>query len=673
MHTKIRQKHVRSRVPLMALLTSVAIFPAILFAAPMNGVEVKPFGLLDVDAYFSAKYLFSDLESGSSSSSLSSARQSTWEEEISLAAMGYVYHPGFLTVNFGGGPLFIQRDTSDESLLAKKNETLVNFFAGLEFLKLKPYPFSTYFRRSHPALSSSLSTRFVTEKDEYGLEGLVVPGGPFRVSYKLSHSENEGSDFGTVVDEIIDLGEISLKTIYRGNDHIDIFYDQSTRDSASGSAGLPIRRSKVRRSNTRIFARNTFGEDRPFYLNQNIQRLVHDSGEAGDSEVETRSYTASGRVALTESVQTAMSVSASDTLRVGADANVRSAQASVNHSLSERVSYGISLRREGIRQTSFDRDMSSIDGNFSYSQPTDFGSISFGANLRKDRTDQTSGADTVLVFDEPVTLAGTIAVDLRNEFVVSSSVVVSNTGGTQIFIDGIDYRLVIIGSITSVQRLITGNIFDGQVVLVDYEFETSGTAEFETTSAGVSVSANFLRHFVARARYNTSDLTVISGELTTPKNDRDYIELGLDADTQVGRWTVGGGITFSELDEEISPSTRESISINASTRIVGSVRLNVSAGLSQLDLENSPEDSDRTDIRIGLSGRAWRGAQFRFDTVYSKDTGGSLLREDWAHVFNLQWRYRSVLFTVDARYADNTLGESLRRRKEIAATVRRKF
>ena len=132
-------------------------------------------------------------------------------------------------------------------------------------------------------------------------------------------------------------------------------------------------------------------------------------------------------------------------------------------------------------------------------------------------------------------------------------------------------------------------------------------------------------------------------------------------------------MAYSQSDEEISPSTRESISIRASTQLTGSVRVNLSAGVSQVDLENSSEDSDRTDVRIGFSGRAWRGAQFRFDTVYTKDTGGSLRLEDLAHVLNFQWRYRSVMFTLNARYADNTLGNSIRGRKEIAAAVMRRF
>jgi hypothetical protein len=647
----------------------IALFPVAAIAQPL---EVKPFALLDTGGFFSVNYAYTDLDNASSSSTASSARQFTWEEELSLSAKAYVYHPGFLTIDVSGGPLLIQRDTTDETVLAAKSESLFNFGARLDWLGLKPYPFSTYFRRSHPAVSSSLSVRFVTQRDEYGMEGLFLPDLPFQVQYRVSHTDREGSDFGTSIDEAIDLAEVRLNAVYRDNDKLDVFFDQSRRDSASGSTGVPIRRSVSNRSNFRLTARNEFGEKRPFTLMQNLQRLVQDRGSK-ESETESRSYSASGQQRLTESLNISMGVNAAESLRVGADAKVRAAQAAMSHALNERFNYSVDVRRQAIRQTSFDRDTTAVGGIFSYRQPTSFGSWSFGANASSERTDQESSADTVRVFDEPLTLVGTEPVALRNEFVLPSTVVVSNAAGTQVFTEGIDYRLVIVGSVTSIQRLVDGGIFDGQTVLVDYEYQTSGTAKFDTATVGVSLGADFFGFLNAYARYSTYELDLVEGELTTPTNDRDYVEIGVDARTQIGRWDVGGGIIYSESDEEISPSTRESIRVNASTQLLGRLRFTVSASRTQVELQNSPEDSDRTDARIGLRGRLWSRTSFSFDTVYSQDSGGTLPREDLAYVFRCDWRYRAVAFNFTARHSDNELGVSQRGRTEVFASVRRLF
>jgi hypothetical protein len=654
---------------LARLFVVIALFPVAALAQPL---DVRLFALLDVGGFFRVNYAFSDLENVSSSSASSSARQSTWEEELSLSAQAYVYHPGFLTIGVSGGPLLIQRETSDETLLVSGNETLFNFAARLDFLRLKPYPFATFFSRSHPAATSSLSTRLITQRDEYGMEGFFFPDLPFQVRYRVSRTDREGSDFGTVIDDVIDLAEVRLHAVYRDGDKLDMYLDQSTRASASGSAGVPIQRTVTNRSNFRINARNKFGEKRPFSLQQNVQRVVNDRDTA-ETKTETRSYTASGQYSFIESLRASMAVNATNTLRVGADTKVRGAQAAVNHTLNNRFTYGMDARRQAIRQTSFVRDTTAFGGNFSYRQPTSFGSFSFGANAGSERTDQESSADTVLVFDEPVTLVGTAAVELRNEFVVPSSVVVTNTAGTQVFTEGIDYRLVIVGSVTSIQRFVDGAIFDGQTVLVDYEYQTSGTAKFDMTTAGATLSANFFGFLSAYARYNTYELDVLEGDLTTPTNDRDYFEVGIGANTKVGTWDVGGNATYSESDEEISPATREAIGISASTRIFLRLNFSISAGFTQVDLQNSPEDSDRTDVRIGLGGPVGRGANFRLDSVYTEDSGGSLPRKDLTHLFKFGWRYRSVMFEFTARHADNELGDSRRGRTEIFASVRRLF
>jgi hypothetical protein len=242
-----------------------------------------------------------------------------------------------------------------------------------------------------------------------------------------------------------------------------------------------------------------------------------------------------------------------------------------------------------------------------------------------------------------------------------------------VFTEGIDYRLVIVGSVTSIQRLVDGGIFDGQTVLVDYEYQTSGTAKFDTAIAGASLGADFFGFLSAYARYNTYEVDVIEGDLTTPTNDTDFVEIGISARTRIGTWNVGGGITYSQSDEEISPSTRESVRINASTRLLGRLAFRISAVWTQLDLENSPEDSDRIDAQIGLGGPIWRRANFSFDTVYTEDVGGTQSRKDLAYVFKFDWRYRAVTFDLTARHADNELGVTRRDRTEVFASVRRLF
>ena len=90
--------------------------------------------------------------------------------------------------------------------------------------------------------------------------------------------------------------------------------------------------------------------------------------------------------------------------------------------------------------------------------------------------------------DETVGLNGVTPVELREEFVVEGSVMVTNVDRTQTYIPNVDYRLNEIGSTTTIERLVGGNILDGEDVLISYEALTGGTVKYGSTSE--SVGAN---------------------------------------------------------------------------------------------------------------------------------------------------------------------------------------
>ena len=195
---------------------------------------------------------------------------------------------------------------------------------------------------------------------------------------------------------------------------------------------------------------------------------------------------------------------------------------------------------------------------------------------------------------------------MRNELVVADSVIITNESRTQTFVEGFDYQLIIIGNITSVQRLVQGNILDGQTVIADYEYRTTGTAKFSTFGSAVSASINILGFAQASIRYSMTDTNVREGELTSPVNDRREFEFRIDADHRAGnRWTVGGGYRYLRNDEDIAPSVLNDFRLRASASVFGSAQLKMSAGVTQVDQKTSVEDIDQVFATLGLSGRLW--------------------------------------------------------------------
>jgi len=93
--------------------------------------------------------------------------------------------------------------------------------------------------------------------------------------------------------------------------------------------------------------------------------------------------------------------------------------------------------------------------------------------------------DQVSITDESHTLPGTTWVSLANAHLVVSSEVVTNTGGSTIYQSGVDYFINYTAG--QISRIAGGGISDGQVVLVDYTYNTlPNTLWSDTITAMVS-------------------------------------------------------------------------------------------------------------------------------------------------------------------------------------------
>jgi hypothetical protein len=657
------------------VLFNLVLWPDASLAASYGNVEVKPFGLLGTDASVSIRYLLDENDRQSETSPASFENRSTWEEEFFLISRSYVYHPAFLNMELGGGPLLVQQRFDSNSGSNSNSESLLNLLARLNFLELKSYPFSLYFQRSHPAVTTSLSGRFLTRNEVYGLSGRkTFVGRSANLTYEVSRRAQEGSGPDTVLDDEEDRSRFGFRRSYRVNDQIAVEYNRLDRNSASGSLGLPLQESRTKQERMNITAQNRFGGDGQFSLHQSLVRLNYQRISESLSEQKDLFYNASGRWQNSAKVRSTFDYRFNTSERAGADADSQSFRAGLIHTVNDSLGYGLEAGHEILEQTAFERKRSILGLNGNFSETAGFGQYTLVGSVRQARTDQDSTSNSVQVFDEPVTLNDTTPVDLANEFVVAATVVVTNAAGTQVFIEDEDYRQIVIGSVTSIQRLIDGNIFDGQTVLVDYQYQTSGTAKFDQLGASAAASLNFLRHFHTRIRYGLTDSNVISGELTTPLNDRKVFEFVVGGNVNVGySWLFGAEFRHLDQDEEIAPFVQDSFSVNASGTVFGSMSVRFGASLTQGDQKESVEDIDQVAYRFGISSRLFGRARLGYDANYLEDTGGSLDRKTLKHRLTIQGRYRQVIFKLLASVSEEKLGAAERNYTQVTAVVTRYF
>ena len=657
---------------LVAVVLSV---PSTVYAEYHNVPDIKSFGLLDVSGHFRVGYLFDERDRGTGSSN-SLEKRATWEEEFFLLTESFVYHPGFLNIDLGGGPIFIQQEFNSGLDETSQSDSLFNFLARMNFLELKNYPFSLHYERSHPSVTTSLAGRFLTENDTYGISGRVsdLIGGSTTLRFEAGNRTTQGSALGSVVDESNDSASILIETSYRDSDRLELKYDRLDTASASGSSGLPIFQSDISQEISEIRSTNRFGGDNRLQILQVLRRLQQETAAANTTTLDDRHYLADVRWKHNEKTRSFFRFRQYDTQHTFSESESRNAELGLSGQASEDINFDSAIEYESARQTGFDRDMSTLRGSVNYTREVGIGMLGLSGSLRGSRTDQESSATGIQVFDETHILNGTAPADLANEFVVTGSVVVSNAARTQVFAEGIDYRLFVIGSVTSMQRLIGGNISDGETVVVDYSYEASGTAEFDSLGTGFSVNIGFLKTMNAYLRYNTQDTNLRSGEFTNPINDRNSFEFGVSARNQfLDGWSLSGQYRHRDQDEEISPFVSDTLDVSLMTNLRGMWKLTLASSLSIVDFEDSIEDTNQVSYRLGLSGRLFQRAVFSYDLAYLSDDGGSLQRDQLRHRLQFQWAYRQVRFVFSALVADDKLGVTENDNTQVTARLTRVF
>jgi hypothetical protein len=490
----------------------------------------------------------------------------------------------------------------------------------------------------------------------------------------LSHQDTAGGGFGSVIDEDFDRHSFSSITNYGHRNRLEFRFDSISRTSNSGSPGLPIQQSNLEQDIAEIRGFNFFGDEGQFELTQFLRKNQQKIDSATGYDVTFMDYSGLANWRHSEFVRSRVSLRANEVTGDRSNSNTQIVRWDVTRTREDDGQYKLGAEYSAEEQLGFRRHYSGVDGGFSLVFPSAVGRISLGGSLGVRRTDQRADRDVIDVFDETILLEGTTPAALRNDFVVSSSVVVRNATNTQTFIEGFDYRLLVVGSITSIQRLLTGNISDGESVLVDYRYQTSGTAEFDSLNASASMSVNFLRKVNAYARYYSRNTNVTSGSLSTPVNDLNGFEIGIEGSHSIGsQVTAGWQLRHTDRNEEISPSVSDSLTLDLSTNLPGPIRLVVTSGWHRVDLLDSIEDVDRVSYRLSMSGALWRGIGAVYEAYFFEDTGGSLRQRQLNHRFNLNWAYRDVLFTLNAQLSDETLGGTKRDDSLVKAVISRRF
>jgi len=641
--------------------------------------ELAPFRLTGIDGYAAISYLSDTVRQGDggATSRLSIA---TLQEEVFLNTHSYFYHPNFLKMDLGGGPLFVQNRYEVDGVVNREASALYNLVGRLSFLEQKPYPFAVYYEHLNPTVSTSLSESYTQTNTKTGATfSLREPLSPVLVDSEAFRQRSEGRSTTYVVDDDNEQASVRLSSNFGPDGYGQLFYQVNRLQSASGSPALPIVPSQVESRTAGFDGRFLFGAKREVTYTQLIgMNSLSFLREDFLLEREDFRFSPDLRWQHSDSLNSFYHYSlykSKETTVAAAtvEATNQTARAGLAHRDADRLSvtadvHGRDDRITGLELRSYG---TGVQGN--YTRPWENAVLRLSAGMIYDQNDREATAALVNVIGEGITLVDGIPVTLAQEFIDTTTIRVFNLARTQEYTLA-DYRIIVIGTRTQIQRLATGSILDGQQVLVDYAFQTGGTAGYSYLNQSYLTSLTLYRHYTVYARYYDSHYRLTSGAPTLPLNSSRNTLYGLRIDQPLlSGATAGVEVMFERQEEEISPYRRQSYDAYLQLPVWARISPRLSARRLFVEYANSSEDVDLVGWAVQLRSNPWFYTSLTAEATYEEDTGGSLRRVIVRDSLGIEWRFRQLSLRGEGQYTREELGTFERDRTLIRLTARREF
>ena len=640
-----------------------------------NCAEFNYFKLTDIEGSLRLGYSLSDTDVEQVDGSKTYERRPSTKQELTLNTKSYFFHPNLLEMELGCGVRFEQEKLENDYGSNESRGTYYDFNGQFSFLKNKPYPLRLYFVDSNPSQAIGIAGNMTLEEKIYGFDfALLHPLVDTPINLHMEHRNTSGEGFEVLVDDSVDTLSVRVSGSFSDYGYGQLGFSNVTERSGSGSMNLPIQES---RSDTREFewdGRFTFGPEQNLKLTNTLVISANEQSNFSDRDTT--------RFALN------MTWDHTDKMRSFYNYNYTENQYDVDRSSNQQISIGAftevteslvlngSLRASRDVNTGFERKSKGINGSVEYnSEISERWAMSSSYSAIFDVNDQTSDTAYVPVIGENHIMSGLLTVTLSNEYVVPASIVVSNETRTQIYVENIDYVLTQIGTEIRIERLSSGNILDGQTVLIDYNYETGGTFDYNEMIQSLSLRYSLDKRYNYSILYTTDRQIIQSGIPTKSLNSIERYRFETDAQLPINKsMDYGWRLEFERRIDKLNPFIRSAIDLNFNTRLpfVAGVA-NLSTGYEDIDNELSIYDIRETYYSALISARPGWGSTANMELTHRRDTGGETPKISNYFTLSYAWTRGRLSFLVRGKHSTEKQDGSSRSHSILEASLIREF
>ena len=574
-------------------------------AAPVAAQGTRLFQIEDISGTVELGFL-TDLEDRTRTSSIGSDFDRVeLSQLLRLNTQGFIYHPRFLT--FDGG---FQIESIEGLAGESDNRLLLGGDWRFNFLESHPNSLSIYGRVSNSEFARPFSETFEVTDELYGVTFFQKWGWiPFDLSYQhRSRSGGVDDSLDNSADKAIFNGRYQIGERSDGKLDYDLAFEEIR--------GRNIRRQNLIATNLSHLGAGTdkrlrtdfrFNEERDGRQIYNITGRTDFDWEHTD-DLQTR-YVFDSRWSDFE-IQSAINLNPSIFLR---------------HQLYDSLETDLELygRFEDATFRKREEFGTRIHENY-LKQIGDWGRLSISVSPHVAIAYNRLSEKTAFVFDEQHVMNDNEQEVLGRADIIKSTIEVTNLDGSIRYDEGAggDYTVEQVGGGIEIWLLLTPTsaILDGQLVLVDYEYELPGDSDTLSWGAGVHTHFLFLDHWGVFGRYDTIDFNVLSGD----KDDLRFNDFNRYVAGMEFNWPwFAAKVEFEENDANLGPFRRYSGSASVFTD--GTWSWNARLNTDYAHREQTDDVGETVD-RFSVSGSASK----RFFKRGLLEAEGSWLRARWS-------------------------------------------
>lgn len=604
--------------------------------------EIRPFNLRELSGALDFRLEYEeDQEEGFGTTF--ERRETRFEERLNLKARGSIYHSNFLefdlNTSFGLRQQLFRGDLSDN-----KYTYPYEYNINLNFLRQKPYGFNLFANRSSNPIGRNFFETIDVDSDSYG--------GSFRYQNKLfpitlllmnQSTKEDARDYKRdrtertadfrMTNKLNGLVESQFRYVYK-----DLIEEVPTKQEVSShdfSLNSTLNYSKIRGfSNISYLQTSGFFETdqlriiENFYVNHSktFTSLYHYNFSYFDTE-NFRSNLNQGSIGFRKTFYESLI-----------------AEAKGEMSLTDATDF---------KETFYGPNFS-----LSYRKKVPGGLLSAGYHFLYRRTDREAEAGVIKIFGERIVLSDSQRTFLANPNVILSSVVVRDTFGVLLTLN-VDYRLLSSGILTEIQRVA---LPDNTTVVVDYEFSSPRSLEYDTLSNGVNLRYDFQRLFALYYNYLNTQQKEISDRNISENTSLYDTEKSLYGAEWKWRWFNLVG-EYEDDNSELNPYTAWRIrgQFSISPTEYSQLSLNANHGRTEYERDRRTVTINSADALLNLRLTSFIDAML--GVGYLREKGREIDTRAWKFKGDLKSKFRSIELRLQSEYLNRQ--EMAQNRNEI--------